>query len=67
MSVQPQKLFTKGLRLSNNVGHYVFSFDDRDIYKLKTMSDAQLKGVVEDLWSIKDEMYIAMKIELALA
>ena len=67
MPMQPQKQFTKGLRLTNNVGHYVFSFDDRDIHKLNTMSDAQLKGVVEDLWSIKDEIYIAMKIELALA
>ena len=67
MPAQPQKALSKGSKYSKGDRHHVFSFDNRDIDKLDTISDEELKGIVEDLWSMKEIMYSTARIELALA
>ena len=67
MPAQPQKALSKGSKYYKDDGHHVFSFDDRDIDKFDTMPDEELKGIVEDLWSMKEIMYSTVRIELALA
>tara|TARA_Y100000310_G_C20684697_1_gene818175 strand:+ start:3068 stop:3271 length:204 start_codon:yes stop_codon:yes gene_type:complete len=67
MPAQPQKALSKGSKYFKDDRHHVFLFDNRDIDKLDTISDEELKGIVEDLWSMKEIMYLTTRIELALA
>ena len=67
MPAQPQKALSKDSQYYKDDRHHVFSFDDRDIDKFDTMPDEELKGIVEDLWSIKEIMYLTMKIEVAFS
>ena len=67
MPAQPQKALSKDSKYYKDDRHHVFSFDDRDIDKYDTITDEELKGIVEDLWSIKEMMYSTYRLELALA